>query len=65
MKLVLKALGTESLKLNYDKPPSNFAFKSNLRRCIKALKSAVRQREEQLAAAVAAGADTHSHFSST
>jgi len=33
MKLVLKAPGTMRLKLHYDNLLSNFAFKSNLRRC--------------------------------
>ena len=32
MKLVLKAPGTKRLKLIYDGPLSNFAFKFNLRR---------------------------------
>jgi hypothetical protein len=32
MKPMLKAPGTKRLKLQYDEPPSNFAFNSNLRR---------------------------------
>jgi len=32
IKPTLKAPGTERLKLKYDEPPSNFAFKFNLRR---------------------------------
>jgi len=32
VKLTLKAPGTKHLKLKYDKPLSNFAFKFNLRR---------------------------------
>jgi len=32
MKPALKAPGTKRLKLYYDERPSNFAFKSNLRR---------------------------------
>jgi hypothetical protein len=32
MKPMLKAPGTKLLKLKYDIPPSNFAFKFNLRR---------------------------------
>ena len=32
MKPMLKAPGTKRLKLKYDEPPSNFAFKFNLRR---------------------------------
>jgi len=32
MKPALKAPGTNSLKLNYDEPLSNFAFNCNLRR---------------------------------
>ena len=32
MKLMLNAPGTERLKLSCDEPPSNFAFKFNLRR---------------------------------
>jgi len=32
MDSMLKAPGTKRLKLLYDEPPSNFAFKSNLRR---------------------------------
>jgi hypothetical protein len=31
IKPTVKALGTERLKLEYDEPPSNFAFKFNLR----------------------------------
>ena len=37
MKPMLKALGTKPLKLKYDKPLSNFAFKFNLRRYTSAL----------------------------
>ena len=32
----LKALGTKRLKLERDEPPSNFAFKFNLRRFVEA-----------------------------
>jgi hypothetical protein len=32
MKPMLEALGTDRLKLQYDEPPLNFAFKFNLRR---------------------------------
>ena len=32
MKTMLKAPGTQRLKLSFDEPPSNFAFKFNLRR---------------------------------
>ena len=32
IKPTLKATGTKRLKLKYDEPPSNFAFKFNLRR---------------------------------
>ena len=35
IKPTLKAPGMKLLKLRYDKPPSNFAFKINLRRYMK------------------------------
>jgi len=35
MEPTLKPPGTERLKLNHDEPPSNFAFKFNLRRYAK------------------------------
>ena len=35
IKTTLNAPGTKHLKLKYDEPPSNFAFKFNLRRYIK------------------------------
>ena len=34
IKPTLKPPGTKLLKLKYDEPPSNFAFKSNLRRYV-------------------------------
>jgi hypothetical protein len=37
IKPTLRAPGIKLSKLKYDKPISNFAFKFNLRRCIKAL----------------------------
>jgi len=43
VKPTLKAPGTKRLKLKYDEPPSNFAFKFNLHRYITAL-SEQRQR---------------------
>jgi len=35
IKPMMKAPGTERLKLKYDEPPSNFAWRSSLRRYIK------------------------------
>jgi len=39
MKIMLKAPGTKRLKLQYDGPPSNCAFKFKLRRYTKAFRS--------------------------
>jgi hypothetical protein len=35
MKSMLNAPGTKRLKLQYDEPPSNFGFNSNMRRYMK------------------------------
>ena len=50
MKPKLKPRGTERLKLEYDEPPSNFAFKFDLRRYIKADHASVLRRPEGVAA---------------
>jgi hypothetical protein len=68
MKPMLKVPGTEGLKLKYDLPLSNFAFKFNLRRCITELESEADfpyDMEEFRGVLVKAGAYTRPLFGST
>ena len=58
IKPILRAPGTERLKLKYDEPPSKFAFKFNLRRYTE-------EAGERKAAAQEAGAYTRALLSST